>query len=233
MNFLDLINQVLVRLREDTVTTATFQSDPFFRVIGAAVNDAKRACEDSWQWSQLRSTVDLNVLQGQRVVTIPNTADRQMVIKHILVRETGAFMQPVTQAWMDNVYRNVANEAVDQNPPYYYGWAVDEPTSGNQQIEIYPPPNKDYTLAIEHYKPQENLVDWDDRLLIPSLPVYSLATALASRERGEVGNTPTSALFQMASTTLSDAIAYDSAKFPEELDWWSMDRPYETNLRTA
>jgi len=231
MNFLDLVNQVLVRLREDTVTTSAFQSDPFYRVIGASINDAKRACEDSWQWSQLRYEVDVPVLQGQTVVTIPSTADRQMVIQSILVVETAAWMVSATRQWMKDKYRDVANTPVQENNPYYYGWTYDEPTTGDQQILIYPPPEKAYTLRLQVYKPQANLVEWDDRLLIPSLPVYQLGTALASRERGEVGNTPTSALFQVASTALSDAIAYDSAKFPEEMDWWSQDRLDETNVR--
>jgi hypothetical protein len=78
-----------------------------------------------------------------------------------------------------------------------------------------------YALTIDRVARQAPLEAADDRLLVPALPVYSLATALSARERGEVGNTPTSELFRMADIALSDAIAQDSAMYAEEMDWFS------------
>ena len=46
-----------------------------------------------------------------------------------------------------------------------------------------------------------------------------LATALGARERGETGGTSASELFSLAGRTLSDAVALDAAKHPEETIW--------------
>ena len=78
-----------------------------------------------------------------------------------------------------------------------------------------------YALTVDRVSHQAALVAPDDVLLVPSLPVYTLATALASRERGEVGGTPTSELFAIADRHLSDAVAQDTSLYPTEMDWYS------------
>ena len=56
-----------------------------------------------------------------------------------------------------------------------------------------------------------------DSLLVPSQPVIHLAVALLARERGETGGTSASEYFGIADKFLSDAIAIDAAKHPEEM----------------
>jgi hypothetical protein len=55
MTYLQLVNSVLRRLREDEVDTVGQNS--YSRLIGEFVNDAKRTVEDAWAWSALRSTL--------------------------------------------------------------------------------------------------------------------------------------------------------------------------------
>jgi hypothetical protein len=232
MNYLDLINAVLVRLREDIVDTATYNSDPFYRMIGAQVNDAKQTIEDSWQWSQLRGQDEITVLEGSNEVVLPDSADKNYVIHSILSVENANFIPMQTVNWMKERYRNELADPVANGRPTVYSFLTDEPGTQNKRILLYPPTNAQITLNVDRVKHQANLVAWDDVLLVPSLPVYSLATALSARERGEVGGAPTSALFSQAASAMSDAIAYDSARFPEEMDWWGgNDRAVETNVR--
>jgi hypothetical protein len=232
MNYLQLVNQVLVRLRENTIVQSQLDSDPFYRTIGAHVNDAKSKVEDSWQWSQLRKEVLLNPVPDQIWLTLPDSADDIYMIYTILNLNTGHFLRWNTVPWNKARYRDNFNNPVPSGQPVEYSNFVDNEASGNQQIALYPPADQAYDLSLSIMQHQPPLVNWDDRLKVPSLPVYSLATALASRERGEVGGAPTSALFGMADTQLSDAIAYDSAKFPEEMDWvGGNDLPYQTNVR--
>ena len=56
-------------------------------------------------------------------------------------------------------------------------------------------------------------------MFIPSSPVIQLATALGARERGETGGTSAAELFSLSGRTLSDAVALDAAKHPEETIW--------------
>ena len=55
MNYLELVNDVLIRLREDEVTAPT--DTPYSKLIGVFVNDAKRIVEDSFQWNVLTETL--------------------------------------------------------------------------------------------------------------------------------------------------------------------------------
>ena len=52
MTYLNLVNSVLRRLREEEVSSV--QSSTYSKMAGDFVNDAKRIVEDSWDWSALR-----------------------------------------------------------------------------------------------------------------------------------------------------------------------------------
>ena len=58
MTYLQLVNSVLRRLREDEVTTVAQTS--YSKLIGEFVNDAKRTVEDSYDWTALRTTLTVS-----------------------------------------------------------------------------------------------------------------------------------------------------------------------------
>ncbi len=51
--YLQIVNKVLVRLREDTVATVVENS--YSTLIGALVNRVKTEMEDTWRWHALRA----------------------------------------------------------------------------------------------------------------------------------------------------------------------------------
>jgi hypothetical protein len=53
------------------------------------------------------------------------------------------------------------------------------------------------------------------------MPVIHLAIALLARERGETGGTSASEYFGIADNYLSDAIALDAQKHPDETIWYT------------
>ena len=55
MTYLQLVNSVLRRLREDEVTSVSQNS--YSKLIGEFVNDAKRSVEDAYDWTALRTTL--------------------------------------------------------------------------------------------------------------------------------------------------------------------------------
>ena len=57
MTYLDLVNNVLRRLRETEVSSV--QSTSYSKLIGDLVNDAKDLVETSWDWSALRTTLTI------------------------------------------------------------------------------------------------------------------------------------------------------------------------------
>lgn len=247
MTYLELVNNVLVRLRENTITTGQLDSDPYYRSIGAQVNDAKDRVEDSWQWSYFRGNdqIDLSVpISVPPNITIetyelPNSTDNHYIIKGMYAgqadfSETGWYsLRQISREAMLNKYSAGTNKVPINKASE---WAVigRNPSTGNIRVAVYPQQdvNNAQTMLSDRVAHQPPLTEATDILLVPSLPVYTLATALASRERGEVGGTPTSELFALADRHLSDAIAQDSALFPNEMDWYSAGAAWNnTNLR--
>jgi hypothetical protein len=246
MTYLDLINAVLVRLREDTITQAQWDAnnDPYWRFIGSAVNDAKDRVEDAWQWSALRGT-DTLVLSPPPApepgdlsanYELPNSADNHYILKGFY-RTLSTYTDPQYDRiqWVDKnvMIQKYSGGTPPVGSPYQVAVNRRSQTTGNVTVVVYPTPGPDDVLIIDRVNHQPSLVSATERLKVPSLPVYTLATALASRERGEVGGTPTSELFSIADRHLADAVATDSALFPNELDWFANTDESNTNVRFA
>ena len=230
MNFLELHNAVLDRLRENRIVSTDIGTNPYVNSVSAHINDAKDAVENAWTWNVMRGEDDIVGTQGQEILTMPGSSDNHYLIDKVLVVDTGNFLRPKSSDYMAKVYGSDAITPVgegtpSESAPYYTD------SSGNKQYRLYPRPDAAYTYKVFRAKHQDALVAWDDVLAVPSLPVYSLATALASRERGEVGGTPSSELFAIASVHLSDAIALDSALRPESTDWFVAENNAEQNNR--
>jgi hypothetical protein len=94
-------------------------------------------------------------------------------------------------------------------------------SNGDTQIDIYPVPEKEYTIRFNCVKRTADLSADGDDLLVPSMPVTHLAIALLARERGETGGTSAPEYFNIANQYLSDAIALDAQKHPEEVIFYT------------
>ena len=57
MTYLNLVNNVLRRLREDEVTNVS--ESTYSKMVGDFVNDAKDLVETAWDWSALRTTLTI------------------------------------------------------------------------------------------------------------------------------------------------------------------------------
>jgi len=209
MTYLDLVNNVLRRLREDTVTTVT--DSTYSTMAGDFVNDAKKFVETAWDWSALRSTLTITTSADDYTYSLTGSGDNGKVFR--IINDTSNLeMQYQTQHWFDNQFfiQNTASGA----PEYFTYNGVD--SSGDTQIDVYPKPDGVYSLKAKLVNRNSDLSGDSDTLAIPSQPVIHLAVALLARERGETGGTSTPEYFAIADRYLSDAIALDAQKHPEE-----------------
>ena len=55
MTYLNLMNNVLRRLREEETTSVT--GTTYVKMVGDFINDAKKMVEEATDWSALRSTI--------------------------------------------------------------------------------------------------------------------------------------------------------------------------------
>ena len=214
MTYLNLVNNVLRRLREDEVSSVT--DNTYSKLVGDFVNDAKKIVESAWDWSALRTT--LTITTTADIFNYVLTGSQNKIKALDVINDTSnIFMQYNTQHWFNDKYLN--QDPVSGAPEYYTYNGVD--SSGDTQIDIYPKPDGVYTLRFNCILRNDDLSADTDTLAIPSQPVIHMAIALLARERGETGGTSAPEYFGIADKYLSDAIALDALKHPEEVIWYT------------
>tara|TARA_B100001059_G_scaffold199331_2_gene205631 strand:+ start:1976 stop:2632 length:657 start_codon:yes stop_codon:yes gene_type:complete len=212
MTYLNLVNNVLRRLREDAVLTVT--NDTYSTMVGDFVNDAKEIVEAAWDWSALRTTsgLPLTITTSSGNFTYSLTGGSKIKVLNIINDTSNLKMKYQTQNWFDDKF--LVQTPASGAPEYYTFNGVD--TNGDTQIDIYPKPDGVYSLKSRIVMRNTVLSNDTDPLAIPSQPVIHLAVALLARERGETGGTSTAEYFSIADKYLSDAVALDAQKHPEE-----------------
>jgi hypothetical protein len=214
MTYLELVNSVLRRLREEEVSGVALT--PYSKMVGDFVNDAKKIVENSWDWSALRTTVAFTTSEDVYTYSLEDTKDTVKAI-NVINDTSDFFMDYRSTDWFDNQYYN--QEPVKGTPQLYTYRGLD--SNGDTQIDVYPKPDGDYVIRFNCVLRNDTLVNDADKLRIPNMPVVHLAVALAARERGETGGTATPEYFAMADVYLSDAIALDAQKNPYATDWYT------------
>ena len=213
-------------MREEEVSSV--DSSTYSKMIGDFVNDAKKIVETSWDWSALRTTVVFTTSEDVFNYPLEDTKDTVKAL-NVINDTSNFFMDYRTTDWFDNQYYN--QEPVKGSPQLYTYRGLD--SNGDTQIDVYPKPDADGVILRFNVvlrgetkidgnivRPKELTKD-SDKLYIPHQPVLHLAVALASRERGETGGTSTPEYFALADKYLSDAIALDAQKHPEETIWYT------------
>ena len=210
MTYLNLINNVLRRLREDEVST--FNETTYSTLIGDLVNDAKKIVENSFDWTALRDTITVATSNGTSEYSITGSGDLA-VIKDVINTTSKKFIYQRSKSYFNNVYYNQAT--LSGSPDYYTFIGTD--ASGDLKVKLYPQPDAVYSLRFDVVVPQADLSGDADVLSVPTNPVLQLAYAMALRERGEAGGQSAVEQFAVASTALSDAIAFDANRYPTEM----------------
>jgi hypothetical protein len=216
MTYLEAINKVLRRLREDEVSSP--DATAYSKLIGDFVNDAKRLVEDSWNWSDLRKEGTISTVAGQRNYTLVG-ASRMGTTLEVTNSTEKCFVNLGTQRGLqEDKFVNPANQSVPTN---YVYTGYNESLEG-MDFQVYPVPDKVYNLNFLTVDRSDEFTTGTEVVEVPSLPVVQLAHAMAAEERGELGGTNTSALYAIAKASLSDAIAMDAGRFPNETVWYDV-----------
>lgn len=210
MTYLNLMNSVLRRLREEETTSVT--STTYVKMVGDFINDAKTLVGQAADWSALRETLTISTTASDNTYSLTSGSDNVKVMS-MLNDTQNCFMTYQTKDWFNDAL--YISNAVEGAPKYFTYNGLDG--NGDTQILLGPTPDGVYSIRVDLVKRQTDLTANTDSLLIPAQPVIHLAVALLARERGETGGTSTAEYFQIANQYLSDAIAIDAAKHPEEM----------------
>ena len=220
MTYRELINQVLIRLREDTISSDwsgaindSTTVSAYQKTIGALVNDSKRSVEGYHDWLNLRETVDITTVAGTKNYNL--SSGQEIKIIDVINNNTGIHLHQVSR----NYINTVKYPTDDTGEPLYYAFNGSD-SSNNLKIDLSPVPTEAHTLSFDIVKPQDELTLAATVLKIPSKPVILGAWARAISERGEDGGTQSSLMAQETGEALKQAIILDSGNVQYETDWY-------------
>lgn len=213
MTFLQLVNDVLARLREDSVAAVT--TNAYSTLIGKFINDSKRSVEDSWNWDALYTSATVNTVAGTSNYVVTGSGQKQKIVTVNDITSTSRDkLLNVPRQW---ILDQQDLTTVQTQQPSYYAWNGTDGT--DSKVELFPTPNGVYTLKFRMYVPQATLSADADVLLVPSEPVILGAYARALVERGEDGGLSSSEAYAMYKSSLSDHIAIEASRYVENDCW--------------
>jgi len=210
--YLDIINKVLIRLREDEAITPN--DNEYTQLIGFLVNDAKKLVEDAWDWAVLRTTKTVSVTVGDSSGSILSVGPGYKFLD--AYNETSKTrMRLVTQNEMNT--RTSLSDPASGSPYMFSLGSID--SSGNQAITVYPVPDGSYTLKFDVVVREAELEDAADTTALPMQPIILYAWAMTTRERGETGGMAAQEIFALADKALGDAVSLEASRYAAELTW--------------
>ena len=212
MNYIQLVNAVLRRLRETEVSSVN--DNAYSKLIGDFVNDAQRNVEDAYNWNSLSDTLTAVTATGIFNYVLVGSGQRFRVID-VLNDSSDVIVRNASTRWMNQQF--LLNPTQAGTPQYYNFNGTD--SNGDTQVDLFPIPNGVYNIRFNVILPQPLLSADADNLLVPSEPVIFLAYAKALAERGEDGGLASSEAYGLYKTSLADAIALESGRYFEEETW--------------
>lgn len=207
--YLTLVNSVLRRLREDEVSAVA--NTAYSKMVGDFVNDAKTQVENAHDWSALRTTVVVSASSGTSEYSLTNAGER-VKIYSVINDTSNFFMHYQTPNWFNNAYY-ISGE-VTGSPDSYTFSGID--SNDDTKVRVYPKPSGVFSLRFDLIAREPELSGDADTTVLPKNAIVHNAVALLARERGETGGTTAQDYFLIADKHLSDAIALDAYKNPEE-----------------
>lgn len=212
MTYLNLVNAVLRKLREDEITTVG-ESD-YSKLIGDFINDAVQAVENAWDWTALRHTYSIFTIAGTSSYSLTGFGARSKIL-YVHNETTNTY---VKQESLQRVRELALGTDNAQGTVQYF--AIEGlDSNGDSQIRLYQTPNAVENLSVYTIRRNTSLSDDADTTLLPSQPIIQFAFSYALRERGETGGQSAAEQLVFAQEDLRNAIALDANLHPEELIW--------------
>lgn len=211
MTYLEIVNKVLLRLRETQV--ATVSENTYSALVGELVNVTKREIEDSWNWSCLRTTLAATTTAALFNYVLVGAGTRFRVLD-VVNDTTNIFLQNKSSGWFE---QQLLMATVQTGSPAYYNFnGVDQ--YGDTQVDVFPVPDAGYDLYFNIVMPQDDFTTDVEEVKIPYTLLIEGTLSRALSERGEDGGyQDQEARYR---NMLADLIAIEAGSRPEETVWY-------------
>jgi hypothetical protein len=212
MTLLELVNDVLIRLREPVVTT--YNETTYSTLIAKFVNDTKRQVEDAFSWNVLGQTVTITTAAGTYQYGLTGAGQKFQVMDAI---NATANIGLTNTTFVDMNRKQNFSTIMTGIPTEYNFDGVD--TNYNTKVTLYPRPDGVYSIMFALTIPQAVLAADSTVILVPDVVVAQGAYARALVERGEDGGLSSSEAYTLFRSMLSDYIALEGSRYPENQEF--------------
>ena len=209
MTYLELVNDVLARLREQQVTTVNLTT--YSSLIGKFVNDAKRQVEDAYDWNALGQDINVTTSSGVYEYSLTGVGQKFRVTSDPINTTSNTVLEVISNADMRRK-QNLQPFAY-AIPTEYCFEGVDN--NGDAKVQLWGRPNGVFALKFFVCVPQATLTSDATSVLVPDVLVAQNAYARALVERGEDGGLNSSEAYALYKGMLADYIALEATRFPE------------------
>jgi YD repeat-containing protein len=224
LTYLDIVNKVLTKLREDTVTSVDYND--YSALIGEFVNDAKKEVESAWEWSVLRTAVSFNSSIGVRTYSLSSSTNEDSRLVYDENQRPMAF--DVTAGTQIQLYEYIEDRLQREYLLQYPVQTIEQPAyfsltqlGTGFQVNFLETPSAVRNYTFYFIVPQEELSNDVDTCSVPWRPVRDLALMFALDERGEEIGEPGGRAERRFHESLANAIAIDSKKDPHKLVFYA------------
>jgi hypothetical protein len=208
--YLDLVNDVLVRMREPQVTTVS--ENTVSSLVGKYINDAKRQVSDAYDWDAFNTGITVSTTAsstGPYSVTGAGVRSKTMDVINTSVYNE---LKPLSHAQYDSYYYTSATPTTGI-PMYYTIRGVD--TNGDIKVVFWPVPDAVYNIRFSLIVPEADFSTDSSTTLLAKEPIVLGAFARALVERGEDGGLSSSEAYALYKSALADLISLELARSPE------------------
>ena len=213
MTYLEIVNSILVRLREPTVSTVGL--DAYSTLIGKFVNDAKRQVEDAYDWNVLGQEKTVTTVANTYVYSLTGAGQKFRVSSDPLNTTSNVVMRNISVS--DMRQKQNFTPIVTNIPAQYCFEGVD--ANGDVEVQLYGRPDGVYTIKFFLTIPQAALTSDGTSVLVPDVVVEQNAYARALVERGEDGGLTSSEAYNLYRAMLADYIALEATRYPESQEY--------------
>ena len=212
MTYLELINDVLIRLREPVVTANN--QTTYSTLIGKFVNDAKRQIEDAFAWNILGTTITVTTASSTAAYALTG-AGQKFQVQDVI--NTTSNVGLINISFVDMNRKLNFTPLVNSIPTEFAFDGVN--ASYDTKVNLYPIPDGVYTIKFALTVPQATLSLDATIVSVADTLVAQNAYARALVERGEDGGLTSSEAYQLYKAMLSDSIALEGTRYPENQEF--------------
>jgi hypothetical protein len=208
--YLDLVNDVLVRMREPEVTTVA--ENTVSNLVGKYINDAKRQVSDAYDWDAFNTPITVPTVVGQSQGYVITGAGVRFKTMDVINTTSFYQMQPLSHTNYDSFYYTTPTPTSGL-PMYYTMQGVN--SNGDMKVNFWPVPDAVYNIRFSLIVPEADFTTDTSTTLLAREPIVLGAFARALVERGEDGGLSSSEAYALYKSCLSDLISLELARSPE------------------